>query len=67
MQKRQDKMGTEDLNSILMHNFASEKMKTFGYIQWENDKLIGKPKARYYPFDMPGHKFRGKNPKVLFK
>jgi len=65
--RKQDKTrwSTEELNSILMHNLASDMMKTFGCIQWENDKLIGKPKARCYPFNMPGHKFRGKNPKVL--
>jgi hypothetical protein len=63
--KDKTKWSTEELNSILFHNLASDLMKTFGCIQWENDKLIGKPKARCYPFDMPGHRFRGKNPKVF--
>ena len=64
--KKKDKVkwSTSELNDILLHNLASDMMKTFGCIQWEHDKLIGKPKARCYLFAMDGHKFRGKNPKV---
>ena len=62
--KNKSKWGTEELNDILLHNLASDMMKTFGCTQWEHDKLIGKPKALCYPFPMEGHKFRGKNSKV---
>ena len=64
--KKKDKVkwSTGELNDILLHNLGSDMMKTFGCIQWEHDKLIGKPKARCYPFAMDGHKFRGKNPNV---
>ena len=64
--KKKDKTqwNTEELNNILLHSLVSDMMKTFGCIQWEHDKLIGKPKARCYPFAMEGQNFRGKNPKV---
>jgi hypothetical protein len=37
---------------------------TFGCIQWECDLFNGRPKARCYPFNIQGHRFRNKNPKV---
>ena len=33
-------------------------------IQWESDDYRGRPKAWCYPFDLNGHRFRGKNPQV---
>ena len=35
-----------------------------GAIQWECELFVGRPKARCYPFDLPKHRFRGRNPKV---
>ena len=59
------KWNTEEPNSVLLHNLASDMMKMLRCVQWEHEKLIGKPKAICYPFDMQGHTFLGKNPKVL--
>ncbi len=39
-------------------------LHTFGCIQWECEVFNGRPKARCYPFDMEGHPFRNKTPKV---
>ncbi len=39
-------------------------LHTFGCIQWECNLFNGRPKARRYPFDIQGHRFRNKNPKV---
>ena len=47
--KDMTKWNTEKLNNILMHTLAWEMMKTFGRIQWDNDHLIGEPKAQCCP------------------
>jgi hypothetical protein len=33
-------------------------------LQWESDDYRGRPKARCYPSDLDGHRFRGQNPQV---
>ena len=35
-------------------------LRTFGGIQWEFDLFNGRPKARCYPFNIVGHRFRDK-------
>ncbi len=55
------------LNAILIHNDVGGPhghLHTFGCIQWECELFHGWPKARCYPFDIPGHHFRNKNQKV---
>jgi hypothetical protein len=42
----------------------TDMLHTFGSIQWECELFHGRPKARCYPFDINGHRFRNKNPKV---
>jgi hypothetical protein len=56
-----------ELNAILDNNLVPGTrghLRTFGCIQWESELFNGRPKARCYPFDLPGHRFRGKNPQV---
>ena len=59
-----------ELNSILASNLVTvpgrdgNHLRTYTTLQWESDDYIGRPKARCYPFDLDGHRFRGKNPQV---
>ena len=58
-----------ELNSILLHNLVPSsggagQLRTFGCIEWESELFSGRPKARCYPFDLPGHRFRGKTRQV---
>jgi len=56
------------LNSILANNLVPNRdgghLRTFTTLQWESDDYRGRPKARCYPFDLDGHRFRGQNPQV---
>ena len=59
-----------ELNAILENNLVPShngkgQLRTFGCIQWECELYSGRPKARCYPFNMKGHRFRGKNCQVL--
>ena len=57
-----------ELNTILENNIvpgAKGHLRTFGCIEWESAVFNGRPKARCYPFDLPKHRFRGKNLQVL--
>jgi hypothetical protein len=58
-----------ELNAILENNLVPShngkgQLRTFGCIQWECELYSGRPKARCYPFNMKGHRFRGKNCQV---
>ena len=66
--KQRDKWTAAELNSILINNVVCGPhghLRTFGGIQWECDLFNGRPKARCYPFNIDGHRFRDKNPQVL--
>ena len=68
--KSGNKWSVEELNNILLENLVpwcpnGGHLRTFGAIQWECDLYKGRPKARCYPFNLDGHRFRGKNPQVL--
>jgi hypothetical protein len=59
-----------ELNAILENNLVPShngkgQLRTFGCIQWECELYSGRPKARCYPFNMKGHRFRGKNCQVI--
>ena len=67
--KHGDKWTVEELNNILVNNLVPTgpnggQLRTFGTIQWECELYRGRPKARCYPFNLDGHRFRGKNPQV---
>ena len=66
--KRSDCWTTVELNTILLDNIVQRRdgahLGTFGCIQWESDLYVGRPKARCYPFDLPGHRYRGKTRQV---
>ena len=66
--KQGAKWTVAELNSILAKNLVPGRdgnhLQTFSTIQWESDDYLGRPKARCYPFDLNGHRFRGKNPQV---
>jgi hypothetical protein len=58
------------LNAILENNLVTShggkgQLRTFCCIQWECELYSGRPKARCYPFNLTGHRFRGKNRQVL--
>jgi hypothetical protein len=56
-----------ELNAITTGNLVGGPhghLRTFGCIQWENELFNGRPKARCYPFNIQGHRFRLKNPQV---
>jgi hypothetical protein len=59
-----------ELNAILENNLVPShngkgQLRTFGCIQWECELYSGRPKARCYPFNLKGHRFRGKNCQVI--
>ena len=57
----------EELNAIITGNLVGGPhghLHTFGCIQWENELFNCRPKARCYPFNIQGHRFRNKNPQV---
>ena len=67
--KQGAKWTVAELNSILAKNLVPGRdgnhLRTFSTLQWESDDYLGRPKARCYPFDLKGHRFRGKNPQVI--
>ena len=69
--KRDMEWTAGELNAILENNLVPSQggkgqLRTFGCIQWECELYSGRPKARCYPFNMQGHRFRGKNRQVLY-
>jgi hypothetical protein len=57
----------EELNAIITGNLVGGPhghLHTFGCIQWENEIFNSRQKARCYPFNIQGHRFRNKNPQV---
>ena len=65
--KNEDKWTAAELNNILLNNVVRGPhghLRTFGGIKWECDLFNGRPKARCYPFNIDGHRFRDKNPQV---
>ena len=59
-----------ELNAILENNLVPShngkgQLRTFCCIQWECELYSGRPKARCYPFNLKGHRFRGKNCQVI--
>ena len=64
----QDKWTVGELNQILANNLVpggdGGHLRTFTTLQWECEHYNGRPKARCYPFDLDGHRFRGRNPQV---
>jgi hypothetical protein len=55
-----------ELNHILQSHVVDGTLTTFGCVEWESELCRGVMCARYYPFDMPKHRFHGMNPKVQF-
>ena len=58
-----------ELNAIFDNNLVPGMhghlpVRTLGCIQWVSELFNGRPKLRCYPFDLPGHRFRGTNPQV---
>ncbi len=59
-----------ELNAILESNLVPNhngkgQLRTFCCIQWECEICSGRPKARCYPFNLSGHRFRRKNHQVF--
>jgi hypothetical protein len=64
---KQDALWTAaELNAITSNLVVGPNghVHTFGCIQWECYHFNGRPKARCYPFDIQGHNYQNKNPKV---
>jgi hypothetical protein len=53
------------LATILVPNRNGGHLRTWTTLQWECENYKGRPKARCYPFDLPGHCFQGQNPQVF--
>ncbi len=51
-------------NLVPNHN-GKGQLRTFCCIHWECELYSGRPKARCYPFNLSGHRFRGKNRQVF--
>ena len=51
--------------TVLMPNRKGVYLRTWTTLPWECENYRGKPKARCYPFDLPGHCFQGQNPQVF--
>ena len=67
--KAEDKWSATELNNIILNNIVRGShghLRTFGGIKWECDLFSGRPKARCYPFNIDGHRFRDKNPQVTY-
>ena len=67
--KAEDKWSATELNNIILNNIVRGShghLRTFGGIKWECDLFNGRPKARCYPFNIDGHRFRDKNPQVTY-
>jgi hypothetical protein len=63
----EDKWTTSELNNILLNKVVRGPyghLLTFAGIKWECYLFDGRPKARCYPFNIAGHRFRDKNPQV---
>ncbi len=59
-----------ELNAILENNLVPShggkgQLRAFCCIQWECELYSRRPKARCYPFNLTGRRFRGKNRQVL--
>ena len=67
--KEGNRFTVAELNSILATVLGPNRygghLRTCTTLQWECEKNRGRPKARCYPFDLPGHRFRGQNPQVF--
>ena len=66
---RGQKWTAGELNAILLHNLVPSnggagQLRTFGCIEWESEHYSGRPKARCYPFDLPGCRWRGRTCQV---
>ena len=61
--KDKTKWNTEELNSILLHNLASDMMKTFGCIGSTTTSFENQRHNAIH-FQWKDTRFRGKNPKV---
>ena len=66
---RGQKWTAGELNTILLHNMVPStggacQLGTFGCIEWESELYSGRPKARCYPFNLPGHRFWGRTRQV---
>ena len=58
-----------ELNAILENNLVPShggkgQLRTFCCIQWECERYSGRPRAPCHPFNLAGHRFRGKNRQV---
>jgi hypothetical protein len=59
-----------ELNAILESNLVPNhnnkgRLRTFCCIRWECELYSGRPKARCYPFNLSGHRFREKYSQVF--
>ena len=57
-----------ELNNILANNLVPNQygghLRTFTTLQWECEHYRGRPKEQCYPFNLPGHRFQGRNLQV---
>jgi hypothetical protein len=67
--KQGNRFTVAELNSIhstvLVPKRNGGYLRTWTTLQWECENYRGRPKARRYPFDLPGHRFRGQDAQVF--
>ena len=56
----------QELNYILLHCLVG-LLRMFGMLEWECELFEGRPRARCFPFNLPGCKFYGKTRQVPMK
>jgi hypothetical protein len=52
-------------NSLVPSHGGKGQLRTLGCIEWECKLYSGRPKARCYPTNLKGHRFRGRNRQIL--
>ncbi len=53
-------------NNLFPSHGGKGQVRTFCCIEWGCELYSGRPKARCYPFNLKGHRFRGRNRQVLY-
>ena len=67
--KAEDKWTATELNNTILNNIVRGShghLRKFGGIKWECELFNGRPKARCYPFNIDGHRFRDKSSQVTY-
>ena len=66
-----NKCSISELNDILRTHVVCDRnccsLQTFGCLVWESELYRGIMSARFYPFNMRGHRFYNMDPQVYYQ